>query len=91
VTESCAGATSGAIFAVPGAEGVVGAYVNPDVSYIQGWLRVWRLLTLLSPPQGFVHQTITLGSLLHDHCVVLEGPQTLEHTWFPGYAWTVAR
>ncbi|CAM9387719.1 unnamed protein product [Pylaiella littoralis] len=74
----CAGcgtgiAWEGDVFTLPGAEGVVGAYVNP---------------------MGYVHQasmtfyyTVTVRDARN---LVLVGTPEEEHSWFPGYAWTLA-
>ena len=38
-------------------------------------------------PHGYVHDMITLRKAKH---VTLEGERQLEHSWFKGYAWTIA-
>ena len=38
-------------------------------------------------PHGYVHDMITLQQARH---VVLEGDPELQHSWFEGYAWTIA-
>jgi len=38
-------------------------------------------------PGGYVHQTITLRKTTG---LTLEGNPCTEHSWFPGYAWTIA-
>jgi hypothetical protein len=59
-----------AVFNLPGAEGTVGAYVNPH---------------------GFIHQTLTLRTLLQDQRLVfLEGEPEARDSWFAGYAWQIA-
>lgn len=38
-------------------------------------------------PHGWFHDFVTV---LRAHNLALEGDPTTEHTWFPGYAWTIA-
>lgn len=38
-------------------------------------------------PQGFVHQTVTLRTASN---LILVGSPEPEHSWFAGYAWTIA-
>jgi len=58
-----------AVFTLPGADGTVGAYVNPH---------------------GFIHQTLTLRTLVRDARVVLDGQPESRDSWFAGYAWQIA-
>jgi hypothetical protein len=36
-----------------------------------------------------VHDLVALRAV-RGGCLALQGPPTAEHSWFPGYAWTVA-
>ena len=38
---------------------------------------------------GYVHDLVALRAV-RAGCLVLQGVETLEHSWFPGYAWTIA-
>lgn len=47
----------------------------------------WRLLLLL-PPCSHVHDMVTFATVV-EGAVRLEGQPETEHSWFPGYSWTI--
>lgn len=46
--------------------------------------------TLFLNPNNVMHDIILLGEL-HENAARLEGEPVSEHSWFPGYAWTILR
>jgi Lon protease-like protein len=62
------------VFSVPGAEGAVGAYVNPH-GCVHQTLTTRRVCSPLSSQER--------------HHILLEGEPTAQDSWFPGYAWVI--
>lgn len=46
--------------------------------------------TLFLNPNNVMHDIVLLGEL-HENAARLEGEPVSEHSWFPGYAWTILR
>ena len=72
---------------VPGAEGEIGAYVNPHgyfcyYMYILTSLNIYLYFRV-------VHQTVTISSI-NPFSAILYGRPDSRDSWFPGFAWTIA-
>lgn len=74
---------------VPGAEGEIGAYVNPH-GYVTFLIKIEESsLLYIFDVRRVVHQTVTFKEVRRGAVALCSLPDATD-TWFPGYAWSIA-